>query len=229
LQVCDPLLIGSHICAKSEMTTQVVQKRDPLERVGNVVSIDGRLQMIEYSDLPEEVARQRTADGSLKLWAGNLAVHVFDVPFLVRAVADADVLPYHAARKKVSCLNEQGHVGEPTPPNAHPFERFIFDLLPAARHALVVEVDPADAFAPVKNHDGEPFDTPTTARQAMMAQARRWLRAAGAQVADDTPVEINHRWALGPDDVRRKLPAGLVIAQPTYFAPDGPRVVERGS
>ena len=33
LQVCDELLIGSHILARSEATTQVVPKRDPLERV----------------------------------------------------------------------------------------------------------------------------------------------------------------------------------------------------
>ena len=87
LQVCDELFLGSHVLAGSEMTTQVVQKRDPLERVGNVVSIDGKVQVIEYSDLPEEFARQTNPDGSLKLWAGNLAVHAFDVEFLARCSA----------------------------------------------------------------------------------------------------------------------------------------------
>ena len=40
--------------AESEMSSQVVAKRDPLERVGNVVQVDGRLMVIEYSDLPDD-------------------------------------------------------------------------------------------------------------------------------------------------------------------------------
>src|SRR5262245_18397357 len=74
LQICDELFRGSHVLAGSEMTTQVVLKREALERVGNVVSIDVKAQAIEYSALPDEFARQTNANGSLKMWAGNLAV-----------------------------------------------------------------------------------------------------------------------------------------------------------
>src|SRR6056297_189190 len=78
VDLCEPALIGHHIAAGSELTTQVVRKRYPTEKVGNVVLVDGRLQIIEYSDLPEEAALQRDAAGELKLWAGSIAVHVFD-------------------------------------------------------------------------------------------------------------------------------------------------------
>ncbi len=101
MQVCDPALVGYHILKKSEMTTQVVRKNSPLQKVGNVVSIDGKVQIIEYSDLPEAYARQTNQDGSLKLWAGSIAVHVFETSFLRRASADADALPLHLAHKKV--------------------------------------------------------------------------------------------------------------------------------
>lgn len=222
LQVCDPLLLGSHIAVGSELTTQVVRKRHPLERVGNVVSIDGRVQVIEYSDLPESVARRTNADGSLKLWAGNLAVHVFDVAFLARVAQEPDALPFHVARKKVPCLGDDGHVVEPTSPNALRFERFIFDLLPSAKNALVVEADPAEAFAPVKNSDSEPTDNPTTARQAMIEQARRRLRGADVAFPPDLAVEINPLWALDAEEIRAKLKPGASLSRPTYFAPDGP-------
>jgi len=211
LQVCDELFLGSHVLAGSEMTTQVVRKRDPLERVGNVVQADGKVQVIEYSDLPEESARQTSADGSLKLWAGNLAVHALDVAFLSRAASQRNSLPFHLAKKKVLFVGEDGRLIEPEKPNAIRFERFIFDLLPLARQALVVEVDPAEAFAPVKNSDDEPTDNPRLARAAMMAKDRRTLRTLGAKVADDVPVEINPLW-------NGKLPAGTVITKPTYFA-----------
>ncbi|HZN32961.1 MAG TPA: UDPGP type 1 family protein, partial [Pirellulaceae bacterium] len=194
-----------------EMTSQVVRKRDPLERVGNVASVGGKVQVIEYSDLPDEFARRTNADGSLKLWAGNLAVHAMDVAFLARATAQKNALPFHLAKKKVPYVGEDGQIVEPDKPNAIRFERFIFDLLPLAARALVVEADPAEAFAPVKNSDDEPTDNPRLARAAMMAQARRELRSRGAKIADNVPVELNPLWD-------GQLPPGTVITQPTYFA-----------
>lgn len=224
LQVCDELLIGSHILAGSEMTTQVVPKRDPLERVGNVVQVGGHTQVIEYSDLPEEFARQRTMDGTLYLWAGNLAIHVFDLAFLSRQARDLSALPFHVARKKVACLNDAGQLVEPNQPNALRFERFIFDLLPRADQALVIEADPFDAFAPVKNSDDEPTDNPRLAKAAILALHRALLEQAGIEVAAGVPIEINPLWARTVDEIREKLTPGTYITEPTYFAPDGPRL-----
>ena len=225
LAVCDPYLIGCHILSRSQMTTQVAQKRDPLERVGNVVSAGGRVHIIEYTDLPESAARQTNADGSLKLWAGNLAVHVFDVDFLEAAAADPDALPFHTAHKKVPYVNAAGKLVEPDKPNALRFERFIFDLLPRAENALVVEADPAEAFAPVKNADGEKTDTPAAAKAAMIALHRRWLRQAGMQIAEAVAVEINPLWALDAGEIARKMRPGTRIERNTYFSERGPVVV----
>ena len=57
VQLCHPELIGYHLLADSEMTTQVIRKQDPLEKVGNVVMVDGKMQIIEYSDLPRRSRR----------------------------------------------------------------------------------------------------------------------------------------------------------------------------
>jgi UDP-N-acetylglucosamine/UDP-N-acetylgalactosamine diphosphorylase len=217
LQVCDDLFLGSHALAGSEMTTQVVKKRDALERVGNVVSIDGKVQVIEYSDLPEQFARQTNPVGGLKLWAGNLAVHAFAVDFLARVANQRDALPFHTAKKKVSCLDAAGSLIEPEKPNAIRFEKFIFDLLPLAKNALVVEADPAEAFAPVKNSDEEPTDNPRLAKEAMMAQGRRQLRAAGVEVSDNVLVEINPLWANTVDEIKNQLQPGTKVEKPTYF------------
>lgn len=222
LQVCDELFLGSHVLAGSEMTTQVISKRDPLEKVGNVVSVDGQVMVIEYFDLPKECARQTNTNGNLKLWAGNLAVHAFDLDFLARAAAKSDSLPFHQAKKKVPCLDAAGNKIEPEEPNAIRFEKFIFDLLPLAKNALVVEADAAEAFAPIKNSDADATDNPRLARQAMTAQARSRLRAAGAQIADDIPVEINPFWASTIDEIRQRLKPGTRISEPTYFSPTGP-------
>ncbi len=238
VDICGPEFVGYHLLSGSEFSTQVIAKRDPLERVGNVVQVDGRLVVIEYSDLSDQAARRRNPDGSLVIWAGSIAVHVIDAAFL-RRVAEGDVplgsrsglpgrtsevppgrrdlLPFHIARKKVPYLDAAGRRIEPEGPNALKFERFIFDLMPLARKAVIVEVDRKAAFAPVKNASGAKEDTPETARAMLAALHRNWLRRAGAEVGDDVVVEISPLWALDAEELAAKLPPGTRITEPTYL------------
>lgn len=215
--LCDPVLIGHHLLARSEMTTQVVRKRYPMEKVGNVVSLDGAVQIIEYSDLPESAANTTDDQGQLKLWAGNIAVHVIDVDFLSRMSKSTSVLPFHRALKKVPFIDSSGQRIDPSGTNATKFERFIFDLLPHAANAFVVEALPSEAFAPVKNADGEATDTPTLARDAISELHRGWFEQAGAVVDQGVQVEINPRFSLFPADLREKISANLRISSDRYF------------
>jgi UDP-N-acetylglucosamine/UDP-N-acetylgalactosamine diphosphorylase len=215
--VCEPAFIGYHLLAESELSTQVVAKTAPRDRVGNVVSIDGQVRIIEYSDLPDDVAEQRSPDGSLKLWAGNTAMHVFAVGLLDRASQAGSELPYHRARKKVPYLDGQGELIEPNEPNAIKFEQFIFDLLPLARNPLVVEVEEATTFAPVKNAPGSERDSPETVRAQMVALHRRWLERAGARVAAGVAVEISPLFALDASQVAAKVQAGREVTSSCYF------------
>jgi UDP-N-acetylglucosamine/UDP-N-acetylgalactosamine diphosphorylase len=214
----DAALLGYHILARSEMTTQVVQKRFALEKVGNVVAIDGKVQIIEYSDLPSRFAEQTNTDGSLKLWAGNIAVHIFDVGFLRRVSQHAGALPFHRARKPVPCLDPSGNPLQPTGANAIKFERFIFDLLPLAERAIVVEGDAREVFAPVKNADGAATDTPAATQAALIALHSEWLKSAGCTIGPGVKVEIHPTWALDATEVQFKINQPLTILGDTYFA-----------
>ena len=217
VDICGPEFVGYHLLASSELSSQVIAKRDPLERVGNVVEVDDRLMVIEYSDLPDDAAARRNPDGSLAIWAGSIAVHVMDAALLRRLSVAADALPFHVARKKVACIDSSGNRIEPREPNAIKFERFIFDLMPSARNAIVVEVDPQRAFAPLKNASGAKEDTPESVRAQLSALHREWLRQAGAEVDDDVPVEIGPLFALDAEELATKLPPGTRITKPTYF------------
>jgi UDP-N-acetylglucosamine/UDP-N-acetylgalactosamine diphosphorylase len=218
VMAADPELLGHHISAASEMTTQVVKKRFALEKVGNVVSIDGKVQIIEYSDLPTKYAEQTSADGSLKLWAGNIAVHVFDVNFLQRVVRHADALPFHRARKPVPFVNPNGELIQPTAANAIKFEKFIFDLLPLAEKAIVVEGNAREVFAPVKNANGAPSDTPNATQQAISNLHCQWLTSSGCTIDPGVTVEIHPAWALDATEVQRRIATPLHISADTYFA-----------
>ena len=200
-QACDPGLIGFHLAANSEMTSQAVQKINSLEKTGNIVAVDDHLEVIEYSELPESLATESEPDGRLRFWAGSIAVHVFSRGLLEEASRQPGWLPFHHARKVVPFMDHEGNNQAPVKENAIKFERFIFDLLPRAQNALIVEVDRSRTFAPVKNPDENGTDTPATAREAIITLHRQWLLDAGVKIDDDVPVEIHPSWALDGADL----------------------------
>ena len=215
--IADPEFIGYHLLAESELTSMTVAKQTPRDKLGNFVSVDGRVQVIEYSDFPHDVAERRSSDGSLTFWAGSIAVHVFAVEFLERALRLRDALPFHIARKKVPHVDQSGSRVEPTQPNALKFERFIFDLLPHAENAIVVEYPEREVFAPLKNAPGAERDTPEYVREFMVDQHRRWLTAAGVKVSSGVPVEISPLWALDAAGVAARTDRPQSIDKPTYL------------
>jgi UDP-N-acetylglucosamine/UDP-N-acetylgalactosamine diphosphorylase len=165
------------------MSSKAVSKADDLERVGNFVRLDGKVQVIEYSDLPEELAHRRNDKGLRAFDAGSIAIHALDVAFVERLTADesAFALPWHRADKKVTCVDlRTGRRVEPDKPNAVKLETFIFDAIPLARNPIVCQTLRREEFSPVKNATG--VDSAETARRDMVLRAARWLEQAGAEV-----------------------------------------------
>ena len=220
VSIADPSFIGAHLLSRSEYTLQVVAKQHPEDRVGNVVRSGGRTHIIEYSDMPEPYAKIRDAHNNLKFWAGSIAVHAFSRTFLERVSTTS--LPYHLAHKKVKHIDlKTGEIVRPTEPNAMKFERFIFDILPEATRSIVVEIDPSEGFAPLKNASDpkrpDLADTPEKVRAAMMEQHTGWLRSAGVQVAEGTPVEISPLYALDAEELEEKVAPGTSLDESTYL------------
>lgn len=213
----DPEFLGYHLLADADFTTQVVLKREPSERVGVVVEESGRHGVIEYSDLPADLAAARLPDGRLRFHAGSIAVHAFTRAFLENAAARGDALPLHRALKVVPCLDAGGTTVIPPHPNAIKFERFIFDLMPLAKRVCVVEIAAADGFAPLKNPPGSTADAPEHVRSALVAQARRLLARAGVTVADGIAVELAADRILDAADILEVLPGGGAIDRPTVI------------
>jgi len=221
VRIGSPEFLGYHLCSGSELTSQVIRKQSANDKVGNIVEVDGRLFVIEYSDLPESVGKQANPDGSLKIWAGSIAVHVFNVELLERISRRAKSLPFHYARKKVPYVDvKSGERIEPSTENAIKFEKFIFDLLPSAKNAVVVEVDPPNHYAPLKNALGSPAFSPEMVRRDISAMHTSWLRQAGAIVPGGTPIEISPLYADSPEAAAERIEQGRTFEQPTYLSGD---------
>ncbi len=217
VNVCDPAFVGRHIQADAEVSSKVVFKERPEEKVGVLAQVDGRCAIIEYSDMPKAMTEERAADGTLAFRAGNPAIHLFSVPFLERVTSGRQRLAFHLARKKVPHWDSaSGQTVSPDEPNALKFELFVFDALPMAERWLAVKAKREDEFAPLKNADGP--DSLETCQALMVGQARRWLTAAGATVAGDAAVEISPLFALDAAAVKMKVKPGTVVSGPTYFS-----------
>lgn len=219
VQIADPAFLGLHRHADAEVSFKVVEKISPDEKVGVVVTGgDGRPQVIEYSNLPAELAECREPDGGLQLWAGSIGIHLFELEFIARIVSGGASLPFHRALKRVRHLDADGLLVEPAEPNAVKFERFIFDALPLAQRWAIVETDRAVEFEPLKNKEGP--DSPATVRQRMSDLFAGWLEGAGARVLrrDDGSVpfgiEISPLYALDAAELRAKLPPDLAVEGP---------------
>jgi UDP-N-acetylglucosamine/UDP-N-acetylgalactosamine diphosphorylase len=193
----DPLFLGLHALEGAEMSSKVVAKRDADEKVGVLGLADGRLGCIEYSDLPADLRTRTDADGQLTYRAGNIAVHAIRRDFIERLTAGGELeLPWHLARKRMKAVDPVS--GAPCEVDGVKFETFVFDALAATTSSVVLEVDRALEFSPVKNAEGS--DSPATCRQAMTGMFAAWMTAAGHRLPDaggdgTLPIEVDPRVA----------------------------------
>lgn len=211
VKVVDPIFLGLHAAApdsSGEMSSKMVRKAGPDEKVGVFVSIDGRTQVLEYSDMPSELSKATLPDGSLKFPGGSIAIHIISVEFLSRLASDPRfALPFHRAEKKVPYIDlSTGNPVSPEKPNAVKLEKFIFDALPLCAKSLVYETDRLEEFAPIKNATG--VDSAESSRQLQSERTARWLETVGVKVPrnpDGTVnaiIELSPLTAFSPEDLR---------------------------
>ena len=202
--VADERYIGHHLRLDADFSCKVVRKRDPGEGLGAAVLRAGRPAVVEYIDLPPDMAAARAAEGELKYLFGSIAIHILGAAF-ARKVAGGGRLPWHVARKQYDVVARSGDTARVA---CFKFERFVFDALDQASACAFVEVERDREFAPVKNAEGK--DIPDSARAMMRAEWIRWLAEAGVDVAafDDpaTLIEIDPLFADSAEELKAKLP-----------------------
>jgi len=227
VRAIDPSFIGFHLLRKSEMSSKMVPKAYPEEKLGHFCQQHGKLVVVEYSDLPMDLQRQRDAHGQLRFIAGSIAIHILDTNF-IRRMADGGEgvsLPFHRADKKIPTVDATGKAVKPEKPNGVKFEMFVFDALPFAKNPLVIETRRADDFSPVKNAEG--VDSPKSSKDDQLRQFTRWLKANGATVpadATDLPsvqIEVSPLFGYDEDsfaDAWRKLQPKPAVTDGLYLA-----------
>ena len=213
IKMVDPVFIGYHLKNQSEVSLKSVKKLHPEEKVGVIGYINGKLHIVEYSELSQADMYAQNADGSLKYNAANIAIHLMNTDFLDHLCQDSTKLPYHAAKKKVPYMNADGEIVAPKENNAMKFECFVFDILKHVKRGVVMEVLREDEFSPLKNTEGD--NSPVTVVRDVNNLFGKWLRNVGVPIPVDAQgnvtgsVEIGAAYALDEEELRGKIDKGL--------------------
>jgi UDP-N-acetylglucosamine/UDP-N-acetylgalactosamine diphosphorylase len=212
------VFVGYHLLRGSEFSCKAINKLGPDEKVGCYALVNGRLRIVEYFELPQDLARATDEAGNLLFGESNPGLFVWSVAF-ARAQAERSDLPFHHANKKIPHLDEHGQLVQPERPNGWKLESFALDTLPDAQPSLVLWCDRASEFAPVKNATGS--DSPASAQELMTRLYAGWLERAGARVVDPgARVEISPLVALDAEELRERLPPKLEVRGDLYLGPE---------
>lgn len=155
----DPLLVGLSIKNNTKVAAKSVAKANAYEKVGAFCKVNGKPQVIEYIDLPQEMAEMVDENGNLLFGDGNFGNYLYHQS-VFENLANTQ-LSYHIAFKKSAYLEKNGEFIEPKEPNVYKFETFIFDSFMQYDDITILRVKREDEFAPVKNSTG--VDSPETA------------------------------------------------------------------
>ena len=190
VRVADPVFIGFATSKKVNIATKVVRKRNASEPVGLIVLKNGKPDVVEYSEMDENIARAIDPHHSdmLKFRAANIVNHYYSSAFLDTIENWSYKLPHHVARKKIPCVDmKTGENTKPDKPNGVKLEQFVFDVFPflSLDKFASLEVDRKDDFSPLKNAKGTGEDDPDTSKKDILNQGTRWVKAAGAIVVSE--------------------------------------------
>ena len=161
VKMVDPVLMGIAIDKNVTAAGKSVVKANPQEKVGVFCKKNGRPSVIEYTEIPEDMAEQVDKNGDLVFGESHILCNLFNIDAIERM--GSKPLPYHTAFKKATYIDKDGNKVVPDSPNAYKFEAFLFDAFGELDDMAIMRVKREEEFAPVKNATGT--DSPETARE----------------------------------------------------------------
>lgn len=157
----DTLLLGLAIEKQVKIATRTVLKNNPQERVGVLCKKNGKVKVIEYTEIPEEMRLAVNENGEILYGESHIMCNLFNIEAIEKA--STKELKYHVAEKKAEFIDKDGNLVKPEEPNCYKFEKFIFDSFCLFDEIAILRGKREEDFAPIKNAEG--VDSPKTAKK----------------------------------------------------------------
>lgn len=157
----DTLLLGLAIEKQVKIATRTVLKNNPQERVGVLCKKNGKVKVIEYTEIPEEMRLAVNENGEILYGESHIMCNLFNIEAIEKA--STKELKYHVAEKKAEFIDKDGNLVKLEEPNCYKFEKFIFDSFCLFDEIAILRGKREENFAPIKNAEG--VDSPKTAKK----------------------------------------------------------------
>ncbi|MBQ9765056.1 MAG: UDPGP type 1 family protein [Lachnospiraceae bacterium] len=162
-KIADPYFVGAVIDSGMVSGAKVVAKAEPKEKVGAICLEDGKPSIVEYYELSDEMAYQKTETGRLAYNYGVILNYLFDIDTLERITKES--MQLHVVEKKIPYINDEGVIIKPEEVNGYKFELLVLDMVHMMDNCLPYEVERNKEFAPIKNKTG--IDSVESARELL--------------------------------------------------------------
>lgn len=204
----DAELIGYHQSKQSEITIKCVERKDPKESVGIIVAVNGKPQVIEYSEMdPKQKASPLHR-------CANISTFCLSMSFIKRI--EGLQMPLHLAHKAVKALSKHGLTEQAAQPNAWKFEKFIFDILPLADKVNALLYPREYCFSPLKNLSGH--DSLATVQESLLRRDRGVIAAITGKEAPQRHFELAQDFYYPTPELLRKW-LGKDVPAKDYIEP----------
>ena len=179
----DAELLGNHVRQSAEITLKCTYRLNAQENVGVVVKNNGRVQVMEYAEMPAEERFATEHDGSLKYPCANLSTFCFSMETVKNAALhNHSLMPLHLTFKPIP--EDPSHQKK-----AWKFEQFIFDLLPHTDRVNALLYPREICFAPLKNFSGD--DSLATVQAALIRRDQQIIEQITQKKCAANPIEIS--------------------------------------
>jgi UDP-N-acetylglucosamine/UDP-N-acetylgalactosamine diphosphorylase len=186
-------LIGLHAQHQNDCTIKGIARIDPFEKVGVIVENEGKLQVVEYSELSDDEKKATDAKGEFIHKVANISYFCFSLSFIEKVTAlPLRSLPLHKAKK-----------AKPTGESYWKFEYFIFDVLAHANKVEVVLAPRDECFAPLKNKEG--VHSPKTVQEAVLKRERQiFEKISGKSLPENSLFELPQDFYYPTEELTKK-------------------------
>ena len=157
----DTLLLGLAIKKNVKIATRTIIKNSPYEKVGVFCKKNGKVKVIEYTEVPKKMRLAVDEHGEMIYGESHIMCNLFSIEAIEKA--STKELKYHVAIKKSNYIDENGDLIIPEEENCFKFEKFVFDTFCLFDDIAILRGIREEDFAPIKNKDG--VDSPKTAKK----------------------------------------------------------------
>lgn len=191
----DPELIGFIQRTKVDVCLKAVERLSENEKMGVIGKQNGRLKLIEYSELPA---------GNTQFILSNIGLFCITMDFIRVLYQDLKIeMPLHLARKSARVLLGAAHGHFQEDVYVWKCERFIFDIFDYVRKSAVLVYPREKVYAPLKNATGD--KSIETVRKALFSHYRDIYQAVTGLLPPVVEFELDPVFYFPSDDLKRKL------------------------